>query len=86
MFGRVCPYCKEHVKKAATACRFCGRDLDPAIHGMSGFFPLGVFVGFAGLAAGAALAFLWGYSRERLRWRDKELQFPGSAGPDDDTT
>lgn len=27
---RACPFCAEHIKKAAVVCRFCNRDVPPA--------------------------------------------------------
>nr|HDN00343.1 hypothetical protein [Deltaproteobacteria bacterium] len=70
--GKTCPYCKERVKKNALVCRYCGRELepnnDPECYNLC--YPNWICAGFAGLAAGAAIALIFGYWRERRRWRD----------------
>jgi len=72
MFGRICPFCKETVKKNAVVCRYCGRDLDVQEScGVSG--PCGLFAALVGLTAGAALALGLGYWKERRRWEDKAV-------------
>jgi|YNPNPStandDraft_1061719.scaffolds.fasta_scaffold158014_2 hypothetical protein len=37
---RACPFCAEHIKKAATVCRFCNRDV-PQIVSTDGIGPSG---------------------------------------------
>lgn len=84
MFGKICPYCKERVKKDALVCRYCGRELDPdnkCEHDLCS--PNWVFAGFAGLVAGAALALVFGYWKERRRWQDEISDY--SAGDEFDS-
>jgi hypothetical protein len=76
MLGRICPYCKERVKRDAVVCRHCHRDLNPS-EGNRSLPPVGIFAAFIGMAAGVAFALLLGYYKERLRWRDEEYNFPG---------
>jgi predicted amidophosphoribosyltransferase len=83
MLGKTCPYCKERVKKDALVCRYCGRELDPdneCEHDLCS--PNWIFAGFAGLTAGAALALVFGYWRERRRWQDEISDY--SAGEEFD--
>lgn len=70
--GKMCPYCKERIKKNALVCRYCGRDLGPDNESKCYdlCYPNWIFAGVAGLAAGAALALVFGYWRERRRWKD----------------
>ena len=72
MFGKICPHCKERVKKDALVCRYCGRELDPdneREHDL--YYPNWIIAGFAGLATGAALALVFGYWKERRRWQEE---------------
>lgn len=71
MFGRICPYCKERVKRKALICRYCHKELEPVEGNLDG--SLGLFAGFIGLAAGAAAVFLYGYIRERRKWHQDDL-------------
>lgn len=68
MFGRVCPFCRERVKKEAVVCRFCHRDLEPVTS--SDVSTVGFFAAFFGLAVGVGAMLLLGYRRERRRWED----------------
>ncbi|RKX58674.1 MAG: hypothetical protein DRP28_04460, partial [Thermodesulfobacteriota bacterium] len=29
LVSKICPHCKERIKKGALVCRYCGRELDP---------------------------------------------------------
>jgi hypothetical protein len=75
MRGRICPYCKERVRRDAVVCRYCHRDLDPPEENRS-MPPVGILAAFIGMAAGVAFALLLGYYKERRRWRDEGYDFP----------
>jgi hypothetical protein len=84
MFGKICPHCKEKIKKDALVCRYCGRELDSddeSEHDLCS--PNWIFAGLAGLAAGAALAIVFGYWKERRRWQDEISDY--SAGDEFDS-
>ena len=71
MLGKTCPHCKERVKKDALVCRYCGRELEPnKERELNLYYPNWIFAGFAGLAAGTALALVFGYWKERRRWQE----------------
>ncbi len=70
LFSRICPYCKEKVKKDALVCRYCQRELEPESSGGSG--TAWVFAGFLGLTLGAALALGLSYLDERRRWNEDD--------------
>ena len=74
MSGKICPYCKEKVKKDAVVCKYCGKDLDPASEYCS-FSPNWIFAGLTGLAVGTILALIFGYWKERGRWQDEPADF-----------
>ncbi len=76
MFGKICPYCKEKIKKNAVICRYCHKELKPEDHGDCGS-SLWVFAGLCGLMLGAAAALGLGYVNERRRWEadTAEVQF-----------
>ncbi len=67
MFGKICPYCKERIKKDAVICRYCHKELEPSGNGQCGS-SLWVLAGFMGLFVGAAAALGLGYVNERRRW------------------
>ncbi len=67
MFGKICPYCKERIKKDALICRYCHKELEPSKNDSCGS-SLWVFAGFMGLFIGAAAALGLGYVNERRRW------------------
>ncbi|RPI51635.1 MAG: hypothetical protein EHM49_06870, partial [Deltaproteobacteria bacterium] len=71
ILGKICPHCKERVKKHALICRYCGKELNPnneREHNL--YYPNWIFAGFTGLAAGAALALVFGFWKERRRWQE----------------
>lgn len=68
---RRCPYCKEKIRKDASICRYCHKELAPLKE--EGGCGTKIFAAFIGLTAGALLAFLWGYYQERLKWREEDL-------------
>ncbi|MGQ9813200.1 MAG: hypothetical protein ACUVQ2_07475 [Dissulfurimicrobium sp.] len=68
---RRCPYCREKIRKDATICRYCHKELTPLEK--EGGYGTKLFTAFTGLAAGALIAFFWGYYQERLKWRDEDL-------------
>ena len=71
MLGKTCPHCKERVKKGALVCRYCGRELEPNNEcEYNLYYPNWIFAGFAGLAAGAVLALIFGYWKERRKWQE----------------
>ncbi len=79
MLGKTCPHCKERVKKDALVCRYCGRELEPNNeHEHNLCYPNWIFAGFAGLAAGAALALVFGYWKERRRWQEDVTDYSAS--------
>lgn len=85
MFGRICPYCKERIRKDALVCRWCGRESEPAQPGTA-LSPTGVFFAFLGVGLGFAAALFLGYQRERSRWREDQCYFTpqgGSEGVDE---
>jgi len=67
MFGKICPYCKERIKKDALICRYCHKELDVPEDGNCSS-SLWVLAGFVGLFLGAATALGFGYLNERRRW------------------
>ncbi len=67
MFGKICPFCKERIKKDAVICRYCHKELDTPTNSDCGS-SLWVFAGFMGLFLGAAAALGFGYLNERRRW------------------
>ncbi len=69
LFGRICPYCKEKVKKDALVCRYCHKELEPTDDSQVAA-PTGILAGVLGLAAGVAMALAFGYYRERKRWEE----------------
>jgi hypothetical protein len=72
MFGKICPYCKEKIKKDASVCRYCGKELDAdheCDHNL--YYPNWIIAGLTGLATGATLALIFGYWRERRRWKQE---------------
>ncbi len=72
LVSKICPHCKERIKKGALVCRYCGRELDPDEEREHDLYsPNWIFAGFAGLAVGAALAIIFGYWKERRRWQDE---------------
>ncbi len=73
IFGRICPYCRERVKKNALVCRYCHRELEP-LSGSGADVSVGMLVGMLGIAAGTALAMFWGYFRERRRWEQDQRE------------
>ncbi|MEF3169096.1 MAG: hypothetical protein K6360_07175 [Deltaproteobacteria bacterium] len=82
MFGRICPYCKERIKKDALVCRWCGRESKPVQSGTA-HSPTGVFLAFLGVGLGFAAAFLLGYRRERSRWKDDQCYFAPDGGQEE---
>ncbi len=76
MFGKICPYCKERIKKDALVCRYCQKELEPPESGNCGS-SLWVFAGFMGLLVGAAAALGLGYVNEKRRWEaeTEEVEF-----------
>ncbi len=68
IFGRRCPHCKERVKRDALICRYCHKELEPLPDSAS-IGPMGFLVGLMGITAGAALALVFGFYRERQRWK-----------------
>jgi hypothetical protein len=70
---KICPYCKERIKKNALVCRYCHRELEPVEQESCN--SLWVFAGFLGLALGAALALGLGYVNERRRWEEDSGEF-----------
>jgi hypothetical protein len=73
MLGKICPYCKERIKKNAVVCRYCHRELEPLDDGSCS--SIWVFTGFLGLALGAAAAIGLGYLNERRRWKEDRSEF-----------
>ncbi len=71
MFKKVCPYCKERIKKDAVICRYCHKELDLGKEDTCSS-SLWVFAGFVGLALGAAAALGLGYVSERKRWEEDQ--------------
>lgn len=79
MFGKICPYCKERIKKNAVVCRYCHKELEP-IDNMQCGSSLWVLAGFLGLAIGAAAALGYGYLNERRRWEEDNAEFHFDEG------
>lgn len=73
MFGKICPYCKERIKKNAVICRYCHKELKPLDNETCS--SLWIFAGFLGLSLGAAAALGLGYLHERRRWEDDSSEF-----------
>ena len=71
MFKKVCPYCKEKIKKDAVICRYCHKELDSGREEACNS-SLWVFAGFMGLALGATAALGLGYVSERRRWEEDQ--------------
>lgn len=85
ILGKMCPYCKERVKKHALICRYCGKELNPnneREHNL--YYPNWIFAGFTGLAAGAALALAFGFWKERRRWQEDITDYSVSDEFDND--
>ncbi len=70
MFGKICPYCREKIKKNAVVCRYCHRDLKA--EKSDDCSSLWIFAGFTGLALGAAAVLGLGYLNERKRWKEHD--------------
>ncbi len=73
IFKRVCPYCKEKVKKDALICRYCHRELEPQPESDS-LGVMGLVAGLLGITVGAALALAFGVYRERQRWKQNQVE------------
>ena len=71
MFGKICPYCREKIKKTATICKHCHKELDAPSKDSSSNHT-GILTGLLGIAAGALTVLLFSLYKERLRWRDLE--------------
>ncbi len=69
MAWRVCPYCKERVKRDAVVCRYCHRDLEP-LPAEGDSRSVSVLMAFMAMGAGAALVLLWGYYKEWKSWHN----------------
>jgi hypothetical protein len=72
MASRMCPYCKERIKREALICRYCQREVEPVPH-RGNPWPMGIFLGLIALSAAGALSFLAGYYRERCRWKAESI-------------
>ncbi len=70
MATRICPYCKEKIKRDAIICKYCHKELEPLPPEPKPRPINNIFLAFMAMGAGAALVLLWGYYKEWKRWRD----------------
>ncbi len=70
MATRICPYCKEKIKRDAIICKYCHKELDPLPAEPKTRSLNNIFMAFMAMGAGAALVLLWGYYKEWKRWQD----------------
>jgi len=70
-FIRLCPFCKERIKKEAILCRFCGQKSDPEEKNNINY-PIWIMAGLMGIFAGSMFALFLGYYQERLKWVENQ--------------
>lgn len=78
---KLCPYCREKIKRDATVCRYCHRDLpeNPREKGVPQGVPLVLAAGTAGVFLGGVFALTLALLRERRHWQDDQSQWKGEG-------
>ncbi len=77
---KLCPYCKEKIKRDAIVCRYCHRELNekseeknPCQMGI----PLWALAGTVGVCLGGVFALALALAKERRHWQEEYTEWKG---------